>query len=105
MGGVRAFLQSRLLHDDRDWVESNMTIDSNILYLQMMQQQQVHKSFLFGCVSGLSSTVLLQPLDVVKTRLQLRSGISSRLARYIGLGSLANRPDCVDGWCIICFCR
>ncbi|XP_062508159.1 mitochondrial glycine transporter-like [Corticium candelabrum] len=55
---------------------------------EMMQQQQVHKSFLFGCVSGLSSTVLLQPLDVVKTRLQLRSGISSRLARKNGMTSV-----------------
>jgi solute carrier family 25 protein 38 len=51
---------------------------------QESKHPTVYKSFLFGCLSGMTSTILLQPLDVVKTRLQMKHR-QSMLARRNGV--------------------
>eukprot|EP00884_Botryococcus_braunii_P010077 jgi/Botrbrau1/19070/Bobra.0785s0001.1 len=51
-----------------------------------------------GCVAGLSTVLVLQPLDVVKTRLQVQDGIRGTLPAYKGTRHALKTILREEGW-------
>lgn len=59
------------------------------MFINNMDLSPVVKSFVAGCCSGTCSTLLFQPLDLVKTRLQVHVPLACTSGR-IGMVSVAN---------------
>ncbi|GAB1868584.1 Mitochondrial glycine transporter [Camponotus japonicus] len=65
-------------------------IDLESVETKINEDYPILKSFLAGSFSGTFSTILFQPLDLVKTRLQSRVNVSIESPRNGMLGTVAN---------------
>ncbi|KAL3144844.1 hypothetical protein ABBQ38_001950 [Trebouxia sp. C0009 RCD-2024] len=64
----------------------------------MSKERENWKHAIAGCTAGLTSVLALQPLDVVKTRLQVQDGVPGPLSAYKGTVHALKSIVKEEGW-------